>query len=139
MKTKLTLFIAVLATALFAVGCNTISLLERDLTLEEKKVVGTYLQMDGTTKLTLVLLSNGVSKSYVNNKKDSVATWSMRQNEIFIKYYNFGATGLGITHAIHRLNPDESLTLVGHIVGGKRMPFQNSVELMYKKINSHHN
>jgi hypothetical protein len=101
----------------------------KELTAEEKKVVGTYeVKKDGNT-LRIVLLENGVFENYVNGKKlEYIYKWSISEDGELQKEDK----DEWIT--IYSINKDESITWIAEIDGnGERTDMPKKFQDTYKK------
>ena len=102
----------------------------RELTLEEKKIVGTYehTAIDGSI-CRLVFLDNGVKERYNNGiKEPQNYKWSMVDKELHLEYDRGYAN-------IYRINPDNSITYIGYILpNGERKDYLKPVQNPFKKI-----
>ena len=110
----------------------------RNLTLEEKELVGTYERKSGAYTLRYVLLEDGIVESYSNDfgpirpAPDFVRgkmKWSIVDNEIHIRnLFNFVY--------VWRLNPDNSIAKIAYIGDGKRKELTKEQQaITFKKIN----
>ncbi len=124
----------ILIVGLLSVGCETPKQKALMLTPEEQKalrdsVVGEYeyKSVDGFTR-KLVFLENGVYEWYVNGRKQTKRKWSIVDGETHVKF------GSG-RFEVWRINPDESITGVAIIRGGKRTDLTKEHQLTFKKIN----
>ena len=101
----------------------------KNLTLEEKDIVGTYEgKIDGGTYRWVFLVSR-ITKYYQNgnNLKQYDCKWSIVDNEIHMIPNNGDLTFFGI-------NPDNSITKIAYIRDGKRTDFIKELQWTYKKI-----
>ena len=97
--------------------------------LEEKKIVGTYehTAIDGSI-CRLIFLDNGVKERYNNGiKEPQNYKWSIVDKELHLEYDRGYAN-------IYRINPDNSLTAIARIVGGKRGDLPSAAQATFKKI-----
>ena len=99
----------------------------KELTKEEKKVVGTYEMKEGEDILKLVFLENGVYEFYENGKKDYEDKWSIVDGEIHVKVDNG-------TIVVWRINKDKSITSNSVIVRGERTDEPKEDQRTYKKL-----
>ena len=101
----------------------------RNLTLEEKELVGTYERYTGSYTSRWVFLDNGIREVYRNGKKgEAEFKWSLVNNELHIKSTN------NVVY-IYRLNPDNSITYIGYILpNGERKDYLKPVQNPFKKI-----
>ena len=123
-----------LVVGLLAVGCET-PLPQRpkansvkQLTLEEKKVVGEYeFKYPSGDTHKQVYLENGIRKYYKNGKKQREWKWSIVDGKIHVKYDSGDI-------AVWRINRDKSITAVAMIKDGKRTDLPKKNQWTYKKI-----
>ena len=118
------------------VGCGkqkqtTTSKPTKELTLEEKKVVGTYeleLKKFGETH-RYVLLDNSTVEYYLNGKKEEAEhKWSIVDEEVHIERENSAVS-------VFSINKDESITGISNIdKDGKREEIPKERQKTYKKI-----
>ena len=88
----------------------------KELTKEEKKVVGTYEMKEGEDILKLVFLENGVYEFYENGKKDYEDKWSIVDGEIHVFLDK-----MSYMISVSRINKDNSITWIATTdEGGKR-------------------
>ena len=86
-------------------------------TISRKDIVGTYERKSGAITGKWVFLDNGTSEQYANGKKrDEDFKWSIVDNQIHIVRNNNVV-------AVYRLNPDNSITYIANIIGGKRTDY----------------
>ena len=99
----------------------------KELTAEEKKVVGTYeLKEDGFT-FRGVLLENGVAEGYQNGEKVEDTKWSIVDGEIHRVQYRGGVE-------VYSINKDGSITIVARIdEDGKREEAPEGKQMHLKK------
>ena len=116
----------VLIIGLLVVGCGkqeqtTTEKPVKELTAEEKKVVGTYEhEFTGTiAKQRLVFQENGKVERGRSYGEDAEGKWSVVDGEIHIEWEN-GESFLGPLWLM-RVNTDTSITLIAHIRDGKRI------------------
>ena len=102
----------------------------KELTAEEKKVVGTYEMKEGEDTIKYVFLENGVLEAYRNGKKhEGKFKWKIsKDGEIYFidKHEDIGG--------VSRINIDGSITFIASIVDGKRTDFTKEEQFTYKKI-----
>jgi len=110
-----------------ATGIGEVAGDHRELTLEEKKLVGTYEYKSGAYTYRHVFLDNGIMEYYQNGKKIGESKWSIVNNEIHIKYRD------GLVF-VYRLNPDNSITLIADIRDGKRADIAKQLQNTFIKI-----
>jgi hypothetical protein len=101
----------------------------KELTKEEKKVVGTYEMKEGEDILKLVFLENGVYEFYENGKKDYEDKWSIVDGEIHVFLDK-----MSYMISVSRINKDNSYSMIAVIIEGKRTDFSKEYQLTYKKI-----
>jgi len=113
----------VLVVGLMAVGCG-----QRNLTLEEQKIVGTYeIKKYGKDMYRIILLDNGIMEEYENGKKDKELKWSIVGKEIHIEYRNSNVEVL-------KINDDGSLTGIAYLEDGKRTITRQREQDTWKKV-----
>ncbi len=110
----------------------------RELTAEEKKLVGTYERKSGANTIRLDFLNNGIRKYYFNGERaqNTDLKWSLVENEIHVAVLVFPHEDRGYAN-IYRINPDNSLNNIAIIgEGGKRKDFPKGQQeaLTFKKI-----
>ena len=99
----------------------------KELTLEEKKVIGTYEMEAGEDTFRAVYLDNGIVEHYTNGKKqEGEDTWKIVDGELHIIH----ETGI----AVFRINKDGSKTGIAVIEDGKREEFTKETQYTIKKI-----
>ena len=99
----------------------------KELTAEEKKVVGTYEMKEGEDILKLVLLENGIWESYEKSKKDGDGKWVIsKEGEMHIT----DEDGTGVL----RINKNGSLTAIAEIIRNKREDIPKEEQVTIKKI-----
>ena len=124
-----------LIIVLLVVGCGkqeqaTTEEPVKELTLEEKKVVGAYEIKEGEGTGREVLLENGVAESYINGKKlEYIYKWSISEDgEIHIEDKD------GII-SVWGINKDKSITWIADIdKDGEREDFPKEEQVTFKKI-----
>jgi len=100
----------------------------KELTVEEKKVVGEYEEKyDGDT-LKWVFLENGHIELYSDGEKDLESIWIIVNKEIHIRAFH----GSGIL--VFRINKDRSITEIAFIDYGKREDFPKEDQHTIQKI-----
>tara|TARA_B110000438_G_scaffold266217_1_gene280122 strand:+ start:122 stop:580 length:459 start_codon:yes stop_codon:yes gene_type:complete len=99
----------------------------KELTAEEKKVVGTYeMEGEGFT-IRAVFLDNGIIESYKNGKKEEEEDkWKIVDGELHIIHEG------GI--AVFRINKDGNITGIADIEDGKREDFPEENQHTIQKI-----
>jgi hypothetical protein len=106
----------------------------KELSAEEKKVVGAYEgEPDGFT-FKIVFLENGLSETYLDGRKvDDGTKWSIVNGEIHIGALDDADVGNAI--AIFRINKDRSITEVAMIrPNGRREDLRKVNQNPLKKI-----
>ena len=100
----------------------------KELSAEEKKVVGEYeFKNDGGSN-KWVLIENGVAENYGNGIKFFESKWSIVNGEIHVEYDS------GVI-VFFRINTDKSITmLANNAADGKRGDLPKKLQLTYKKI-----
>ena len=107
-------------------------LLVKELTPEEK-IIGTYERkgrVPGSPVKTVrfVFLDNGVFEQYNDGQKEPQSNkWSIVDNEVHVKY-----TGGSVS--CFQINPDNSLSYIVYIMGGKRTDIPKQDQQTYKKL-----
>jgi len=100
----------------------------KELTLEEKRVIGTYeVKVDGET-FRDVYLENGVVEGYVDDKKDEEeGKWSIsKEGELHFIYENGDIV-------VFRINKDGSITIITYIdKDGEREDYPKEDQHTYK-------
>ena len=98
----------------------------KELTAEEKKVVGEYEQKEDGNTYKSVYLDNGILESYANGKKqESEFKWSIVDGEIHVNYNNG-------CEEVYRINKDKSITRIAIIEDGERAEFPKEEQHTYK-------
>ena len=124
---KQIIIISVLGMLTLMLGCKP---KPRELTLEEKKIVGTYEHTanDGSI-CRYVFLDIGMNERYNNGiKEPQNYKWSIVDKELHLDYDRGYAN-------IYRINPDNSLTYIGYILpNGERKDYLKPVQNPFKKI-----
>jgi hypothetical protein len=100
--------------------------LGRVLTLEEKKVVGTYEWKTGKDVIRLIFLKSGIMKSssVLGDKENK---WEIRDNEIHAE----DKVGNGGCYSIE---PNGDLTKNAVLIDGKRSDLTKEEQMTFKKI-----
>jgi hypothetical protein len=112
-----------------ATGIGEVAGDHRELTAEEKKVVGTYEGKEGANTYRYVFLDNGKMECpHCGKKEEEELKWSIVLNKIHIVWANNNVI-------VWKLNPDNSITLIADIIDGKREDYSKEVQFTYKKIN----
>ena len=106
----------------------------KELTAEEKKVVGAYEGEAHGSTVKLVLLENGLSESYFDGRKgDDGAKWSIVNGEIYLGALDDADGGNAI--GVYRINKDRSITNVAMIrPNGRREDLRKVNQIPLKKI-----
>jgi len=100
----------------------------RELTAEEKKIVGTYEAKIGEDTIRIVFLENGLCDGYINGKKEEeAAKWKVVNGEVL------GIDKRGI-EGVFKQNKDGSLTSIARIVDGERKGIPKEEQNTFKKI-----
>tara|TARA_Y100000588_G_scaffold98497_1_gene107011 strand:- start:582 stop:962 length:381 start_codon:yes stop_codon:yes gene_type:complete len=119
-----------LSIALLVGGCGKPP---KDLTAEEKQVVGEYeFKNKGGDTYTKIFLENGVYEYYKNGHKFPEAKWTVSNGQIHINYPP--SDNISSYKIIYRINPDRSITEIADIVDGNRTEKEESYQSTYKKI-----
>ena len=99
----------------------------KELTAEEKKVIGTYEMGGEGFTIRAVFLDNGIIESYKNGKKEEEEDkWKIVDGELHIIHER------GI--AVFRINKDGNITGIADIEDGKREDFPKENQHTIKKI-----
>ena len=100
----------------------------KELTAEEKKVIGTYEMGGEGFTIRAVFLDNGIIESYKNGKKEEEEEdkWKIVDGELHIIHER------GI--AVFRINKDGNITGIADIEDGKREDFPKENQHTIKKI-----
>ena len=123
----------ILALGLLAVGCGkqeqtTTAKPVKEPTRED--VVGTYELKIGTVTNKNIFLDNGTIEYYANGENQySKRKWSIVGKDIHIDTGN----PIGIVQ-IHRLNPDNSMTVIAVLIGGERRELPKNNQHTFNKI-----
>ena len=120
-----------LIIGLLVVGCGTIPV--KELTAEEKKVVGEYqaLHYTGNT-IKYVFLANGTGEWFLDGKKEQGYKWAIVNGEIHVVNAHAGFDRIDV----YSINPDGSMTIIAGILkdGKLRVDSGKREELTFKKI-----
>ena len=109
----------------------------RQLTSEEKDMVGTYEHKNPGYDTKYVLLEDGIAEFYNSDagivpstdyKFTNKKKWSIVDNKLHI------ADVQGMHIDVYRINQDNSLTKIAYIENGKRSAYSQEKQLTYKKI-----
>tara|TARA_B100001245_G_scaffold217338_1_gene185735 strand:+ start:206 stop:667 length:462 start_codon:yes stop_codon:yes gene_type:complete len=99
----------------------------KELTAEEKKVIGTYEMKGEGFTIRAVFLDNGIIESYKNGKKEEEEDkWKIVDGELHIIHEG------GI--AVFRINKDGNITGIADIEDGKREDFPKENQHTIQKI-----
>ena len=99
----------------------------KELTAEEKKVIGTYEMGGEGFTIRAVFLDNGIIESYKNGKKEEEEEkWKIVDGELHIIHEG------GI--AVFRINKDGNITGIADIEDGKREDFPKENQHTIQKI-----
>ena len=99
----------------------------------EEKIMGTYERkgrVPGSPVKTIrfVFLDNGVFEQYNDDQKEPQSNkWSIVDNEVHVKY-------AGGSVSCFQINPDNSLSYIVYIMGGKRTDIPKQDQQTYKKL-----
>tara|TARA_B100001123_G_scaffold438478_2_gene573369 strand:+ start:95 stop:463 length:369 start_codon:yes stop_codon:yes gene_type:complete len=107
MKTKLTLFVTVIAVALFGTGCAT-----SQPTLKIENVVGVYEVKWPKETFRSSFLEDGTMKRWSNGKELADSKWKIEGNEVHVEHSD------GV-HFFFRVGKNSDLTQVSVINPGK--------------------
>ena len=100
----------------------------KELTPEEKKIVGTYELKNGGDTFRNVFLDNGVLEAFEKGKKcEEEYKWTIVGKEVHVEWGNGRVL-------IYRINSDGSLTDIATIIGGERTDRRKEYQFTYKKI-----
>ena len=100
----------------------------KELTLEEKKVVGTYENIEDEDTYRVVLLENGVFEDYLNGDKDKEGKWTINKDgEMHVEWEEGNVT-------VCRINEDGSITFIATIINKTRIDFPKEEQDTYKII-----
>ncbi|MBO34796.1 MAG: hypothetical protein CMO64_01190 [Verrucomicrobiales bacterium] len=108
---------------LLVVGCTTIP--DKELTAEEKKVVGEYQSKYNGNTLKYVFLENGFGEWFLDGKKEQEYRWEIVNGEIHAEDDDI---------YIYRINDDLSITYIAIIRDGKRDDSIKFADITFKKI-----
>ena len=101
----------------------------RQLTSEEKKIVGTYERKSGANTFRYVLLDNRQAEDYSNEHKSvDNSIWSIVGQKVHIE-----ATQERFI-AVFSINADGNLNSIANIIDGIRRDFTKEQQTTYKKI-----
>ena len=100
----------------------------KELTVEEKKVVGEYERKDDGDTFKWVFLENGHIKLYSDGEKADESIWIIVNKEIHIRAKH----GSGIL--VFRINKDRSITEIAFIDDGKREELPKEDQMTLKRI-----
>ena len=90
------------------------------------RVIGEYeTNINGDIHRT-VLLENGISEWYLDNKKIKEYKWKIVKEEIYINKDGY----IGVL----RINKDKSITLISYIEDKKRTDYSKEEQSTWKKI-----
>jgi|TARA_B100001971_G_scaffold210412_1_gene235865 hypothetical protein len=118
MRTLIILILGVLA-----VGCKTIPV--RELTGEEKKVVGEYESKYNGNILKYTFLESGIGGWYLDGKKEQEYKWAMVNGEIHAEDGDI---------YVYSINKDLNITYIAIIRDGKRDDSIKQANITFKKI-----
>jgi hypothetical protein len=105
------------------VACETIPV--KELTEEEKKVLGEYESKYNGNTLKYVFLENGIGAWYLGGKKEQEYKWTIVNGEIHAEDDDI---------YIYRINKDLNLTYIAIIRDGKRDDSIKYANITFKKI-----
>ena len=100
----------------------------KELTVEEKKVVGEYERKDDGDTFKWVFLENGHIKLYSDGEKADESIWIIVNKEIHIRAKH----GSGIL--VFRINKDRSITEIAFIDDGKRTAYSKENQYTFTKL-----
>ena len=109
-------------------------MLAKELTAEEKKVVGAYEGEPGGFTYKIVFLENGLAETYLDGRKvDDGTKWSIVNGEIYLGALDDADGGNAI--GVYRINKDRSITNVAMIrPNGRREDLRKVNHHPLKKI-----
>ena len=113
----------ILLIGLLVVGCTTIPV--KELTAEEKKVVGEYQSKYNGSTLKYVFLENGIGEWFLDGKKEQEYKWAIVNGAIHAEDDDI---------YIYRINDDLSITYIAIIRDGKRDDSIKFADITFKKI-----
>ena len=100
----------------------------KELTPEEKKIVGTYELKNGGDTFRNVFLDNGVLEAFEKGKKcEEEYKWTIVGKEVHVEWGNGRVL-------IYRINSDGSLTDIATIIGGERKDRRKEYQYIFKRI-----
>ena len=112
-----------LLIGLLVVGCATIPV--KELTAEEKKVVGEYQSKYNGNTLKYVFLENGIHEWFLDGKKEQEYKWEIVNGEIHAEDDDV---------YVYRINKDLSITYIAIIRDRKRDDSIKFANITFKKI-----
>ena len=114
-----------LILGLLVMGCAAIPV--KELTAEEKKVVGEYQSKFNGSTLKYVFLGNGTGEWFLDGKKEQEYKWAIVNGEIHAEDDDI---------YVYRLNDDSSITYIAiiRIRNGKRDDSIKFANITFKKI-----
>ena len=106
----------------------------KELTEEEKKVVGAYEEESTGFNYKIVFLENGLAETYLDGRKvDDGTKWSIVNGEIYLGALDDADVGNAI--GVYRINKDRSITNVAMIrPNGRREDLRKVNHHPLKKI-----
>jgi len=99
----------------------------KELTAEEKKVVGEYERKKGETSRKLVLLENRKIETYKNGEKRLDGTWKISGKEVHVDAEKNSTW-------VYKIEPNGDITWIAEIKGGKRDNDSKDEQPTLKKI-----
>ena len=112
-----------LIIGLLVMGCATIPV--KELTAEEKKVVGEYQSEFNGSTLKYVFLGNGTGEWFLDGKKEQAYSWAVVNGEL--QYEDDDDT------YVYSINDDLSITYIAIIRDGKRDDSIKFADITFKK------
>ncbi|HAN07896.1 MAG TPA: hypothetical protein DCP89_05295 [Acidimicrobiaceae bacterium] len=118
MKVLISIFIGLLVP-----GCTTVPV--KELTTEEKKVVGEYQSKFNGHTLKYVFMKNGAGAWFLDGKKEQAYSWAVVNGEI--QYEDDDDI------YVYSINDDLSITYIAIIRDGKRDDSIKFADITFKK------
>ena len=120
MKTKLTLFVAVIGVALFGTGCaSSASLNNSQSLIKTGDVIGVYQFTTDQKNFQFSFYANGTVERFYDGNQTTPAAWKIEGNEIRLDYSD------GVTHYLIRDAKGNLLLIAGNGAGEKKRNFNN--------------
>ena len=112
-----------LLIGLLVAGCTTIPV--KELTAEEKEVVGGYQSKYNGNTFKYIFMENGRGEWFLDGKKEQEFKWKIINGEIHAEDDDI---------YIYRINDDLSITYIAIIRDGKRDDSIKFADITFKKI-----